>query len=159
MQCQNCNSPATVHVTDLVKKEMTHLCSECAAQRDSVEDSETELQGLLAHFFKANAGEEKNRDEQAPACPFCGTTYAEFRKIGRFGCPEDYDVFRDRLEPLLARIHDAELHVGKRPRLGERSKTIADLTRQLGAAVSEENYETAARLRDLIREQRGTEGP
>ena len=91
-------------------------------------------------------------------CPHCGITFEEFRAKGRFGCPRDYEVFREALVPLLQKMHGgAQRHVGRLPRgQDEVETTVGDrllqLRRELHEAITEEKYEDAARLRDEIAE-------
>ena len=83
-----------------------------------------------------------------------GMSLAEFRNKGRFGCPKDYEVFRAHIEPLLLRVHSARAHRGRLPGMDEvsrkRLQQITDLRTKLEAAIREEAYESAARLRDEI---------
>jgi hypothetical protein len=94
-------------------------------------------------------------------CPACGIKYMEFRAEGRLGCPQDYEVFRLGLEPLLQRIHRGVRHVGKKPKRGPRHAAhqaeLVNLHRELQAAVEVEAYEEAARLRDLLRQKEATD--
>lgn len=99
--------------------------------------------------------------QPVPVCPDCGMTLAEFKQKGRFGCPRDYEVFAAHLDPLLERIHDVTppRHKGRSPLAGPEGdelvrhrREISSLREQLQGAVSEENYELAARLRDRINE-------
>ena len=85
-------------------------------------------------------------------CPECGLTYAAFKAEGRLGCPHDYDAFRPVLEPLLERVHRSVLHEGKQPVASRNAARLEELRTRLKAAVSTEDYEQAARLRDLIRD-------
>jgi protein arginine kinase activator len=95
------------------------------------------------------------------ACPVCGIKFMEFRAEGRLGCPHDYEVFRAGLKPLLERIHRADRHNGKRPARqqvnAQRQRELLDLRQQLREAVEREAYETAAKLRDLIRQKETAE--
>jgi protein arginine kinase activator len=83
-------------------------------------------------------------------------SYRDFARAGRLGCARCYEVFEDRLEPLLRRIHGSDTHVGKAPvGTGERARIrreLEDLRKQLSRAVSQEAYEEAARIRDKIKE-------
>jgi protein arginine kinase activator len=96
------------------------------------------------------------------ACPACGLKYMEFRADGRLGCPHDYVVFRAGLEPLLQRIHRADRHTGKSPRRAAadpgRLAELLRLRQQLRSAVEAEDYQEAARLRDLLRQKEATYG-
>ena len=87
----------------------------------------------------------------------------EFKNAGRFGCPHDYDVFREPLLPLLERIHRGSKHVGKVPanalRLAALQTELRELRQQLRSAVEQEAYEEAARLRDVIRQKEKADEP
>jgi protein arginine kinase activator len=87
----------------------------------------------------------------------------EFRAEGRLGCPNDYEVFRVGLEPLLQRLHRSLRHKGKTPRhgpsLGKTSAEVIELRNRLRQAVETEAYEEAAQLRDLIRQKEAADGP
>lgn len=75
-------------------------------------------------------------------CPACGFTLDAFRKTGRFGCPDCYTVFARELETELpAAADDAPAPADERRELEE----------QLRAAISREDYEQAAALRDRLR--------
>lgn len=101
----------------------------------------------------------KEDAKSVPVCPDCGMTLAEFKSRGRFGCARDYEVFANHLETLLERVHDTTppRHKGRRPQsavgsgdLVHRRLEISTLRDQLQGAVTDENYELAARLRDRI---------
>jgi protein arginine kinase activator len=162
MKCQSCSSPATVHMTDIVngqKKEL-HLCQSCAEQQQLIKEQELNLPAILQTLIGQHVGQPT--DELARlTCPACGIKYMEFRAEGRLGCPHDYEVFRVGLEPLLQRIHRAGRHVGKSPRHGGQHAAwqaeVVELRRRLRAAVEEEQYEEAARLRDQLRKREATD--
>ncbi|HZT81302.1 MAG TPA: UvrB/UvrC motif-containing protein [Gemmataceae bacterium] len=164
MKCQACNAnPATVHLTDIVnqhKKEL-HLCQECAEKQQFLKQQELNLPAILQTLIGHHVG--RQSDELARlVCPECGIKYMEFRAEGRLGCPHDYTVFRAGLVPLLQRIHRAERHTGKTPRRrrsGDDLQSERELRRRLRAAVETENYEEAARVRDLLRQREATDEP
>jgi protein arginine kinase activator len=155
VKCQYCSNPATVHLTDIVdkqKKEL-HLCQSCAEQQQLLQHQELNLPQIIQTLIGPHVGPQLT-------CPACGIKYMEFRAEGRLGCPHDYAVFSECLEPLLQRIHRANHHVGKSPRrpVSEgRQAEIRELRRQLRAAVDTEAYEEAARLRDLLRQKEATD--
>lgn len=166
MKCMFCDNPATVHLTDIVnkKKREAHLCESCARERNLLPDPPgpqidlTALMNmLLTPFQKPEAAAIAPAD---PNCPACGLTYAAFKAEGRFGCGHDYDAFRQVLEPLLERVHRASAHTGKMPLSARRAAELEDLKTRLKSAIAVEDYEQAARLRDLIRqkEAEGTPG-
>ena len=156
MKCQICDSPANVHLTEVVnkKKRAIHLCERCARERNLIPEApgpQLDLKALLnmlMHPFPHAVGGTTEPVESEPtACAACGLTLAQFKAEGRLGCALDYDVLRATLEPLLERIHRGIVHAGKSPR----SVEVREWKRQMHAAVAAEDYEEAARLRDLIR--------
>lgn len=93
-------------------------------------------------------------------CPGCGMTLGEFRKLGRVGCGMCYGTFGAYLPELLRRIHGNTVHSGKVPESFSVEVSAAggvapdpheDLRQALQAAVAREDFEEAARLRDLIK--------
>ena len=166
MKCMFCDNPATVHLTDIVnkKKREAHLCEGCARERNLLPDPPgpqidlTALMNMLmTPFQRAAAGELAPAE---PNCPACGLTYAAFKAEGRFGCAHDYDAFHEVLGPLLERVHRATAHDGKKPLTARRAEELEGLKDRMKSAVATEDYEQAARLRDLIRqkEAEGTPG-
>lgn len=95
------------------------------------------------------------RREPAIQCPDCGMTLLEFRQKGRMGCPKDYEVFGGHARELLERIHGATQHVGRLPgqdpAVVERARRMGELQKELEAAIRQEAYEQAARLRDELK--------
>ena len=84
-----------------------------------------------------------------------GYTQADFKKTGRLGCSTCYLTFAEGLGSLLKAMHKGTEHVGKLPQRAHRAMELNDkmreLTQNLERAVAEENYETAASLRDEIK--------
>jgi protein arginine kinase activator len=160
MKCQECEKPATFHITELTgpaPKEL-HLCEEHArAYLTFPETTEPSAPGIgqIAEQLKiGQTAEELSRIDQQ-SCPVCGITFYEFRNQGRLGCPYDYTCFADELDPLLVNIHGELQHKGKRPRHVESQRTqlteVIRLRREMKDAVTREDYETASKLRDQIR--------
>ena len=150
MLCEECGkNPAQVVMTTVINGESTtrHLCRECLKKYQT-----GDLQAVLAAVLSA-----MNSKSQPPeiTCPRCGETYAEFQKTGMLGCAECYAAFRRELTPLITRVQGRTQHAGRRPPVSEEEQ--ARLTRmealraQMEAAVAEENFEEAARLRDQLR--------
>lgn len=174
MKCQFCENAATVHLTKIVKgsnrKQEVHLCEKCARKHNLIPDQATphvDLKALLGLLLgPLPQGQQpaatQTADPLALTCPTCGLKYEQFRAEGRLGCPDDYLAFQAALEPLLERIHRAQVHMGKLPlavRRGNRDAELKDLKKKMKAAAKAENYEEAARLRDLIRQKEATDEP
>ena len=164
MKCQFCSNPATVHLTDIINghKKETHLCQACAEKKHLLHQQELNLSAILQSVIGPHIGALTD-DLARLTCPECGIKYMEFKAEGRLGCPHDYQVFQSALEPLLQRIHRATRHAGKQPRHRRRSAAwhseVVTLRQQLREAVQVENYEEAARLRDLLRQKEATDEP
>lgn len=158
MICQVCNKKkATVRVNEIQKDgthKQVHLCDDCAKEYGvSLKFSFNEL---LGNLIGSQLGETKKGSKVK--CPNCGLNYDEFKNIGRLGCPKDYEVFKRNLDPLLEKIQSGLQHVGKVPaNIGERmhrQQEMNRLMRELEVAVSREDYEKAAELRDSIHKLR-----
>lgn len=150
MKCQICESPATVHLTDIVnkKKRELHLCTKCARERNLIPEPpgpQIDLKALLNVI--AQPFPQSDAPPVEEFCAICGLTLAEFKAEGRLGCEHDYEALRPALEPLLERIHRSLAHAGKAPR----AVRVREWQKRMTAAVAAEDYEEAARLRDLIR--------
>jgi protein arginine kinase activator len=156
--CERCKkSQATFHLHNISPdgdKSETHLCERCAIEEGLVQlHKPTASQDVVESFIKGAKGSAAAMKNLV--CESCGISYLEFRNQGLLGCPKDYDVFRELLTPLLERAHDgATHHVGKAPRSLGRTRTtqqeIRHLRRRLQEAVTAEDYERAAELRDRI---------
>jgi protein arginine kinase activator len=165
MKCDNCNKPATVHLTEIKhgKKIEKHLCEQCAAQHEGLPvKSHTPINELLTNFVLAHSGMQKDTATSV-TCENCGISWAEFRSNGLLGCEHDYALFEKELTPLIGKAHEnASHHVGKVPQrkggTGVPAKSGFDLARlrkELARAVEVEDYEKAAKLRDQIRQAEG----
>ena len=164
VKCQSCSNPATVHLTDIVQgvKKEVHLCEDCAQQQQLINKQELNLSAILQSVIGQHVGATSDELSRL-SCPNCGMKYMEFKAEGRLGCPQDYEVFQSALEPLLERMHRGKRHTGKKPPNALANlvsqQEIMSLRTQLRAAVDAEEYEEAARLRDLIREKEAANEP
>jgi protein arginine kinase activator len=159
MKCQKCHNPATLHITEVLGDEQyeeLHLCEQCANKYLYETQQKNSKVGVAE---AAVEGEEGGLFSQRE-CPLCGLKFVEFRNTGRLGCPHDYQEFRDELMPLLENIHGETKHCGKTPRRLPQSKQtqseLMQLRNRLKQAVTKEDYEEAARLRDRIRTLEGS---
>jgi protein arginine kinase activator len=139
-----------------------HLCPECAEAQKLLQQEELNLSVILQTVIGQHVS--PVTDELARlSCPLCKIKYMEFRAEGRLGCPHDYQVFRTALQPLLQRIHRKTHHVGKSPRNAERTRArqaeLLELRLKLLRAVEAEDFEKAARLRDLLKQKESENEP
>jgi protein arginine kinase activator len=154
LKCDLCGKPATVHLTQILhsKVHKVDLCEECAQAKGVTDPNGFSLADLLV---KASLAPEETV-EGALRCEHCGFTQQDFKKIGRFGCPQCYDSFRPLLAPMLGSMHKGTTHSGKVPQraLARRSiyERLTKLEMELDLAIKNERYEDAARFRDEIRQ-------
>ena len=159
MKCQKCHNQAILHITEVLGEEQfeeLHLCEQCA-NKYLYESQQKAGKAAIAESGREEAGLFNQHE-----CPSCGIKFVEFRNTGRLGCPNDYQEFRDDLIPLLENIHGETKHCGKTPRRMPQSQQalseLMQLRNRLKQAVTKEDYEEAARLRDRIKqlEETGT---
>jgi protein arginine kinase activator len=165
MLCHACKErTATIHLTEITNGQRveTHLCQECAQQQGLAIKAQIPLNELLNTLLSTQPQPAADAGPSAAelpnkACPDCKMTLMRFSKESLLGCPNDYKVFEDELLPLIERSHNGKSwHCGKVPTHAsdEEKKNIRSrqLQRQLEAAIKNEDYETAARLRDEIKQ-------
>jgi len=130
-----------------------NLCDACSKEKGVQDPTGFALADLLLGI---GAAEEIEKGAPTQKCPICGYTQADFKKTGRLGCSTCYETFADGLNTLLKAMHKGTEHVGKLPQRAHRAMELSDrmrdLTESLEKAVKEENYETAASLRDQIKQ-------
>jgi protein arginine kinase activator len=159
MLCDNClKHNATVHMTSFVNGQVktVHLCAQCASKKKAaVVMPWFSFNDFLSTFYE----ESQVQDQQ---CEVCGTTLESFKKDGKLGCVNCYKVFEDSISPAIKGIHMSTTHTGKRP--GEQVEVHPEkekeedvlftrkvqLKAELKEAITIENFEEAARLRDEI---------
>jgi len=161
--CQVCKKNiAAVHYTEIdadykVKKE-THMCEACA-QAQGLQGTTPKTVApiqVIENLIKPNLPQQL-KDLIETRCEICGMTYPEFRATGRLGCPADYKVFKDGIRSILDQVQGgARKHIGKIPkragsliRLQAQETSLRD---DLNKAITVENYEKAAKLRDALKQ-------
>ena len=156
MLCDDClKNNATVHLTTFSNGQVktVHLCAQCASKRNKpVIIAGFSFNDLMSAFY------ETEKDEEV-TCDKCGMTLSDFQKTGKLGCAQCYKAFESSVIPVLKGIHMNEKHTGKRP--GEKVSVDMEketeselkkerLSKELKMAISTENFEEAARIRDEI---------
>ena len=169
MLCDVCQkNEATIHIKEFQngKIRTTHLCQECAAER--------EKQGELGAFgfnlaeMLFNIGQAvENSAANAPivpevketVCPVCGWTSAKIKRSGgRLGCSECYRTFAPLIQEAIERAQAGTVHLGKRP-ASHSGKShlslkleIEKYQKELQEHIKREEYEAAAVCRDKIQQ-------
>lgn len=186
MMCSNCGKQEAnfvyTEIINGVKKEI-RLCSDCADKLGFLENMSFNMPSLdFSNFFGDFLNEYNtlmpsifSEREKALKCSKCGMDYEEFLRTGKFGCSNCYEVFQERIEPLLKQLHGDTRFLGKKSNNIIKSSKLKDLEtieneegngkavnnkldtlkEELKQAVRVENYEKAAEIRDKINEIEG----
>lgn len=161
MLCDICKqNVATVHLTQMVegKTKKVDLCEGCSKAKGVDDPTGFSLADLLLGLGAAQEMEQAMASGEAK-CPNCGFTQADFKKAGRLGCAECYQAFAEGLENLLRTMHKGTKHIGKVPQIFKQSQDLNDrlrsLQNKLQKAITEEDFETAAHVRDEITQVKG----
>jgi len=158
MKCDRCDKPAVVHEVNVkhgVKHEI-HLCEDHAREAGIIPTLGPEpINQMLTQFVVSQKTKKRQRARSKKGCPECGLTFTRFRQKGLLGCPTCYETFDAQLGGLIERTHNGGTHhAGKIPqRAGgsiDRQRMIQRLAKELDSAVSAEQYERAAKLRDQL---------
>lgn len=186
MLCEHCKKrEATVKYVEVINGVKTehNLCTQCASHIDMGQysdlfEGEFPLGKLLSGLLGMQETDPASEKFSGVVCPVCGTTYEEFVKNSRFGCPDCYSVFDPLIAENIRHLQGSEKHVGKRPaylargteqpKEGEQEvpgsstpgaegpapltmeERVRLLRTRLKDAVKREEYEEAASLRDEI---------
>jgi protein arginine kinase activator len=158
MICEICaKKQATNKVHFTFKGELRELdvCQDCADKYD-LDNPFAGLPDALSLLFLGLLTEiaaKREDGDESVACFACGTTLADFRQSGSFGCPGCYTAFGEISTKMLRRIHGSTKHIGSRPagrRYRGRELELDELRTQLDKAIEQEDFEHAAELRDMI---------
>lgn len=166
MLCECCKkNEATIHITKIVNgiKKEANLCSECANKSGEFSimpdmDMMTpfSFSNLLSGLIDYTNNTAVNGTATEVRCPNCGMTYREFREKGLLGCSQCYDKFRPYILSVLKGVQGNAEHIGKIP--GKAGKNLVEkrkllkLKEELKQAITLEEYEKAAEIRDEIKE-------
>jgi protein arginine kinase activator len=160
MLCRRCKkNEADFIVKAAVHKRLTSLalCRRCL----SLKEKELGLErGTLLYYAAPLRGSDYARSAPVSRrdlrlkCPACGLLYAQFRETGSLGCPSCYDAFRVQLDNFFTRLSGASRHAGrvyrKSAAVAEFSLDADSLQNAIKSAVRHEDYERAAKLRDIL---------
>lgn len=166
MLCEQCGKKeAEVHVVNVVdgERRISHLCRDCAGSRLRMEEVTNIIKMQFSIDGLTNIEEafrdlvipalKQNRSKQAPrhVCPHCGGVLPEemFRTKDDALFEDNADAAEDMSPEETAKMLD-QLFVMSA------EEEMAGLAKKMQEAVANENYETAAVLRDRIHELKHT---
>jgi protein-arginine kinase activator protein McsA len=168
-----CNHQKCIHVTEVSKnytsKNTFDMCAVCGpsfietneptVKQDIIPDKHVtptdklleSLPPLVSDVLKMIIN--NKIPQEVKACPNCGFTVYDITKTGRLGCGTCYEHFKYEMLPIIEAYHKSARHQGKGPKsvpLVEKP-TLNNLEKELKAAIQKEDYEEAAKIRDLIK--------
>lgn len=127
MLCERCKiREATIQYTEIINgtKREHSFCAQCAqevnlGQFSALFDGDFPFSKILSALLGED-GQAENAEYAQILCPRCGTSYQEFLKNSRFGCPDCYEVFDILIRDSIKQLQGSETHKGKRPKYGLR---------------------------------------
>lgn len=185
MLCDNCGKKeANVKYSENINgvKREFNLCEECSEKLGIGEINfkmPIDFSSFLGDFIEDFATPEFMplfNDIKALKCNECGYTFDDIVNTGRLGCANCYDVFEDRLDPIIRKIQNSNRHIGRIGKIldsriekrqekndnkkvenkeeisNKKNKELENLQLELKEAIKDERYEEAAKIRDKIKE-------
>lgn len=180
MLCDNCKKrEANVKYSENIngrRKEM-NLCEECS-QKLGIGRMDFSLPIDFSSFFGSFMDDFATsefmpmlKELKTLRCNSCGNTFDEIANTGRLGCKDCYEVFEERLNPIIKKVQGADRHVGRIGKIIDQKienknqsqkeikknsenkevSQIETLKEDLKVAIQEERYEEAAKIRDEIK--------
>ena len=159
MFCQRCNiNFASVKVTHIIGGERFDLllCPECVAEI-GLDDPFSDASGEISRELFNLVRRQLETQEEIPdlTCAECGLKLKNFTDNGLLGCPQCYVNFEEYLKILLRRYHGSNKH--QKSTLRNKSthphyEKILRLEQKLRLALKREDFESAALLRDEIKD-------
>jgi protein arginine kinase activator len=180
MLCDNCGkNEVEVLIRQVIDEEVKtlNLCRQCAEKMGFISPL---IPSITISFSIGESPPRQKKIRKAQTrrrelpiesmrCPTCGSDFSSFRETGILGCPDCYESFRVPLGIYLNKTQGAESHwiasdafreIGvadvTNRRMGiiaekeEAGGNIARLTLEMNEAISREDYERAAQLRDML---------
>ena len=148
IDCSSCKKDCTIHLTQIINGKVNNvdMCEHCPHTKMVNNDENINLMDFLINM-NSNSNLKKGN-----VCPECGMGEQVFKKTLRFGCVVCYQVFEPQLKLILSQTQKFGKHTGKIPNMYQDREVlrqkIQGLKEQLEEAVTREDYEKAALLRD-----------
>lgn len=185
MLCDNCGKrEANIRYSENIngRKKELNLCEECS-QKLGINNIDFSMPIDFSSFFREFVGDFGNpefipliSEIKALKCDNCGYTFEDIANTGKLGCGNCYDVFEEKLDPIIRRIQGANHHVGRIGKVidskidkkisnqssdkeensnkleeSKKENELEKLQEKLKEAIKEERYEEAAKIRDEIK--------
>ncbi len=180
MLCDNCGKrEANVRYSENIngRKKELNLCGECSKKLgiDQMDFSmPIDFSSFFGEFMEDFATPELItmplfNEIKTLKCNQCGYTFEDIANSGKLGCGNCYEVFEERLDPIIRRIQGDNRHVGRVGKIldnkieqklshkkeekedNKRESELEELQEKLKQAIKKEEYEEAAKIRDEIK--------
>lgn len=181
MLCENCKKrQANVRYSENIngiRKEL-NLCDECSKKLGITDKMDFRMPSLdFSNLFGSFLEDFSSPSDFIPLlseikkikCDSCNSTFDDIINTGRYGCANCYDVFEDRMDPILKKLQGANRHNGRLGKISnnkmkfEKNEEITNendykdrlekLQEDLKRAIKDERYEDAAKIRDEIKKE------
>lgn len=161
MLCDECKrNPAVMYYISFVNGQTTRydLCESCANKLGMQSIAPFSWADLFPHAVMTPIATTR--------CGRCGTTLAEFKRNALVGCAQCYKDLHAGIEPVLRQVQKGLAHTGrtpvgfeaaKLPGPGETTPVAPSISREdelgmkLHEAVANEDFESAAQIRDELK--------
>lgn len=162
--CQKCKEKAAmIKLTKIENGQPAefNLCQDCAEEMSLIKHKKIdEIKLALTDILSGILESEKASKDDVKIhkvgliCRNCGMSFETFKNTFLLGCPKCYESFREKLIPIIRKIHGSVKHVGKVPEREieamKYKEQIKGLRNELDTAVEHEDYKLAAQIRDKI---------
>ena len=122
MLCENCGkNEANVRYKENINGNVRelHLCEECSEKLGIGEmnfnmpiDFSDFLSGFMDGFMEPEFMPMLNGIRNIK-CKTCGTVFDDILNTGMLGCGDCYNIFEDRLDPIIKKVQGTNRHVGR----------------------------------------------
>lgn len=153
MFCENCHARiANVHIMKIIngEKTETHLCSECAANKNQIH-SYTDMSEKMFNSF---SGKGFISDDLFEKCQNVFKNIEENNQNNKanrlLGSEPNYKKFRNNLKKSIDNQHKNKIEDEINDET-QADSILTDLKNQLKKCIETEDYEKAAQIRDRIK--------
>ena len=166
MICSICNAnKSTIHIQKIFNNNIIsekHVCRECANKLNLFEESslfnisdvDISEKDLMPATLDDIRNTEDNLLKKDVVCKRCRVSLLKFLKTKTIGCPHCYSKFAPYIKSYLKDTVFANEHIGKKPNQDTdiiiKKQEKIDLEKRLNIFISNEDYESAAIIRDYI---------
>ena len=155
MLCDRCGKKeATVRYEENIngEKKKINLCNECSKHLGIL--NMNFMDNMFMSFFDEPSYLEIEKVKEQK-CNKCGYIFSDYAKTGLLGCPDCYNTFKDKLEPVLQKLHGKTYHVDIKEKnvknQNNSDSKIDELKKKINECIEKEESEKAAVIRDEIK--------